>query len=54
MESRDVIHDGEDETCANCGDAINCSEWHPVRASNDDGEFRIYAFCSEECLEKWE
>ena len=42
------------EVCATCGDEIDGSEWHPVRATRDEnGEFRIYAFCSEECLEKW-
>lgn len=50
-----MIPDSAADACANCGAEIDGSEWHPVRATHDeDGEFRIYAFCSEECLEEWE
>lgn len=55
MESPDVTREDAAEVCTNCGDEIDSTEWHPVRATHDeDGEFRIYAFCSEECLEEWE
>ena len=55
MESSDTTPDDAAEVCAYCGDEIDSSEWHPVRATHDEGgEFRIYALCSEECLEEWE
>lgn len=47
--------DGADRAieCANCGAPIDRNEWHPVRASTADDEFRIYAFCSERCRASW-
>lgn len=43
------------KTCANCGDSIDEHEWFPIRGrEDDDGEFRLYSFCSEECAEAWE
>ena len=37
-------------TCATCGSAIDPSAWHPVRTwTDDDGEFHLADFCSEEC-----
>lgn len=43
------------KTCANCGITVNEYEWFPIRGRTDeDDEFRIYSFCSEECVESWE
>lgn len=43
------------KTCANCGITVNEYEWFPIRGRTDeDGDFRIYSFCSEECVESWE
>lgn len=39
--------------CANCGAPIDRNEWHPVRATTVDDEFRIYPFCSERCRASW-
>ncbi|WP_256392832.1 DUF7576 family protein [Natronoarchaeum rubrum] len=39
--------------CANCGAPIDRNEWHPVRAKTVDDEFRIYAFCSDDCRASW-
>lgn len=45
----------EPQTCTNCGFAIDEYEWFPIRGRTDgDGEFRIYSFCSEECVESWQ
>lgn len=43
------------KTCVTCGAVIDEKEWFPVRGREDeDGEFRIYSFCSEECVGSWE
>jgi endogenous inhibitor of DNA gyrase (YacG/DUF329 family) len=43
------------ETCAECGDRVPASEWHPVATHrDDDGEMEIYAFCSESCRTSWQ
>lgn len=44
-----------DETCETCGEAVNTSEWHPIAADvGDDGEVRLFAFCSRVCQAAWE
>jgi hypothetical protein len=41
--------------CANCGDRIPFKEWHPVVAkTDDDGEFTLFAFCTEDCRKSWQ
>lgn len=43
------------KTCATCGAVIDEYEWFPIRGHEDeDGEFRLFSFCSEECVESWE
>lgn len=43
------------EACANCDTPVDEYEWHPIRGREaDDGEFRLYSFCSEECAGAWE
>lgn len=45
---------GTGETCAICGTAIDESEWYPIRGREDeDGGFRLYSFCSEDCVDSW-
>ncbi len=40
--------------CAECGDRIDRTEWHPVLSTtDDDGTFRVHAFCSQECRNAW-
>lgn len=42
------------KTCVTCGAVIDEYEWFPIRGREDeDGEFRLYSFCSEECVESW-
>lgn len=43
----------EPKVCANCGDRIETTEWHPVETRVEDGDFRMYAFCSVDCREAW-
>lgn len=44
----------EPKICANCGDRIDTKEWHPVVTRTDeDGTFRVYAFCDEDCRDEW-
>jgi hypothetical protein len=44
----------EPQVCANCGGEIETEEWHPlVTQTDDDGRFRVYAFCDENCRDKW-
>lgn len=44
----------EPKTCANCKTQIDTTEWHPlVTRRDDDGTFRVYAFCSEACRDEW-
>lgn len=41
--------------CAECGDRIDRTEWHPVTTTtDDDGAFRLVAFCSRACREAWQ
>ena len=43
------------EPCAACGDPVPADEWHPVATDRDeDGEMKIYAFCSEACRSSWQ
>lgn len=47
--------DAETETCATCGAPIDEYEWHPIRGRrDDDGEFALYPFCSDGCVESWD
>lgn len=39
-------------TCANCGDAIDTTEWYPV-VSVPGERYRIYPFCDEACRDQW-
>lgn len=44
-----------EKTCTICGEPIDEEEWYPIRAGEDDeGEFQLYSFCSEECADIWE
>lgn len=56
----DVAPDGssgradEPKICANCGSQIETKEWHPLETMiDDDGNFRVYAFCDAECRDEW-
>lgn len=49
-----IVRADQPKTCANCGKQIDTSEWHPlVTRTDDDGTFRVYAFCSEKCRDEW-
>lgn len=50
-----AVRADEPKICANCGKQIDTMEWHPVvtRTDDDDGRFRVYAFCDEDCRDKW-
>jgi len=39
--------------CAVCGRRFDAATWHPVTTRTDDGEFRLYAFCSTDCRGAW-
>ncbi|MXR20001.1 DUF7576 family protein [Halobacterium bonnevillei] len=40
--------------CQTCGSRIDPAEWHPVTtATDDDGAFQLYSFCSNECWNDW-
>lgn len=42
------------KTCANCGEPIDMKDWHPVvTRTGPDGDFRVYAFCDEDCRDEW-
>lgn len=51
--SNDIDQPTDQTTCANCGASIDRNQWHPVRATTADDDFRIHAFCSERCREAW-
>jgi hypothetical protein len=54
-EPESTANDGHpNERCSVCGASIDTSEWYPIRGRTDDGNFRLYTFCSEECFETWE
>ena len=41
--------------CANCGARVDVDRWHPVATGTDEhGDFRLYAFCSQECRDCWD
>lgn len=41
-------------TCTECGAAIETSDWYPIRTDRDeDGDLRLYPFCSEDCQACW-
>lgn len=45
----------EPKSCANCGVAIDTEEWHPLVTRTDPGgNFRLYAFCDENCRNEWD
>lgn len=27
--------------------------WHPVVTRRENGDFRVYAFCDEDCRDEW-
>lgn len=37
--------------CANCGDPVTSSEWHPAAAP--EGVPGVYAFCDAACRAAW-
>jgi hypothetical protein len=40
--------------CARCGQAVDDSVWHPVRAAPDeDRGVAIYLFCTPTCRNAW-
>lgn len=41
------------ETCANCGEPVDMENWHPVVTRRENGDFRVYAFCDEDCRDEW-
>ena len=45
---------GGNDLCAHCGESIDTSEWHPVVARTENGEFELYPFCDEDCRDDWE
>lgn len=52
--SEGFVRADQSATCARCGAHIDTSEWHPLMTeTNNDGSFRVYAFCSEECRDEW-
>ena len=41
-------------TCTECGTSIETSDWYPIRTDRDDeGDLRLYPFCSEDCQAAW-
>lgn len=43
-----------DRVCAVCGAPVSESEWHPVESEIDEnGEVRLYLFCSADCKHEW-
>ena len=41
-------------TCTECGAAIETSDWYPIRTDRgDDGDLRLFPFCSEDCQTAW-
>jgi hypothetical protein len=51
----DTAGEGRHERCVVCGEPIDTTGWYPIRGrQDDDGIFRVYAFCSEACREAWE
>lgn len=41
-------------TCTECGTPIETSDWYPIRTDrDDDGDLRLYPFCSEDCQAAW-
>lgn len=60
MQARvDQMRDDRDDDsvgkrCAHCRDPIETSEWYPIVTRTDDhGELRMIAFCSEACRDAW-
>lgn len=52
---QDRVQDGGVTTCAECGTPVDEFEWYPIRGERDeDGEFLLHSFCSQECVESWE
>lgn len=42
-------------TCANCGAPLRLDVEYPVTtATGENGEFRLYSFCDEDCQIGWE
>jgi tellurite resistance-related uncharacterized protein len=40
--------------CQTCGSRVDPAEWHPVTtATDDDGAFQLYSFCSNGCWNDW-
>lgn len=49
-----AVRADEPKICANCGAEIEATEWHPlVTQTDDEGNFRVYAFCDEGCRKAW-
>jgi len=52
--SDDLVRANQRRQCANCGRRIDTTEWHPLATErDDDGDFNVYAFCSEHCRDEW-
>ena len=50
----DECRDDARRQCTVCDTRIDTTEWYPIRGrSNPDGEFRVYAFCSDACHDTW-
>lgn len=51
---RDGSGDSTDDACANCGDPVDVTEWHPLDAVVDEsGSTTLYVFCSLDCRREW-
>ena len=49
-----AVRADEPKICANCEKQIDTMKWHPVvTRTDDDGRFRVYAFCDEDCRDEW-
>lgn len=49
-----VVRADKPKVCANCGQQIDTSDWHPlVTRTEADGTFRVFAFCDATCRDTW-
>lgn len=54
IDTESSVRADEPKTCAHCGTQIDTTEWHPlVTRTDDDGTFRVRAFCDDGCRDEW-
>lgn len=54
IDAEPSVRADEPKSCANCGTQIDTTEWHPlVTRTDDDGSFRVFAFCDGDCRDEW-